>query len=163
MIKKLSLLLPGAIALALTVAPVLPAFSQSTTTPNAPQMHKHRGGMNKLNLTDDQKARLKQIRESSRAQIESVLTDEQKSKLQAMKQQRQAMRQQGQSMRQQGQRGKGVWASLNLTDDQKARIREIRENAKTQRNAVLTSEQRQQLEQMHQQWRQRRQQAQPST
>jgi Spy/CpxP family protein refolding chaperone len=167
MIKQLSLLLPGAIAFTLSIAPVLPAFSQTTPTPTAPQIQNHR---NKLNLTDDQKAKFKQIRESTRAQIEAVLTDDQKAKLQSLKEQRQAMRQQrqaarqqGQSTKQPGQRGKGMWSTLNLTDDQKAKIREIRQASRKQMEAVLTAEQLQQFQQMRQQRQQRHQQTQPNT
>jgi protein CpxP len=166
MIKKLSLLLPGAIAFTLSIAPILPVFSQTTPTPTAPQIQKHR---NKLNLTDDQKAKFKQIRESTRAQIEAVLTDDQKAKLQSLKEQRQAMRQQRQAARQQGQpkqpgqRAKGMWAALNLSDDQKAKIREIRQDSRKQMEAILTAEQLQQFQQMRQHRQQRHQQTQPNT
>ncbi|MGA7933094.1 MAG: hypothetical protein WCA35_06070, partial [Kovacikia sp.] len=162
MIKKLSLLLPGAIVLALSAAPLLPAFSQSTSPAPASQMQKHR---NKLNLNSDQKAKLKQIRESTRSQIEALLTDDQKAKLQSLKEQRQAMRQQRQAARQQGQstnqpkqRGEGMWAALNLNANQKAKIRTIRQDAKKQMEAILTPEQLQQRQQMHQQRQQWRQQ-----
>ncbi|UBF28020.1 hypothetical protein K9N68_09050 [Kovacikia minuta CCNUW1] len=174
MIKKLSLLLPGAIAIVLSAAPLLPVFSQSTPAPEAPQVQKNR---NKLNLTEDQKARMKQVRESTRAQIEAVLTDEQKAQLQTLKeqrrarwQQRQAARQAGQttgqpeqSARQPGQRGKGMWAALNLTEEQKNKIKAIREDSRKQMAAILTPEQLQQMQQMRQQRQQRRQQMQPST
>ncbi len=141
------LLLPGALAIALSyAAPMLPVVAQ-VPTPPAGQDQKR--GVN-LNLTDDQKAQLKQIRESSRSQIDAILTPEQKTQLEAAKQQRQAG--------QQGQKPRGMWAALNLTADQKAQIKAIRQDAKQKMDAVLTAEQRQQLEQARQQKRQNRQQ-----
>lgn len=145
---KRFLLLPGALAIALSyAAPMLPVVAQSPTPSAAGQYQKR--GVN-LNLTADQKAQLKQIRESTRTKIEAILTPEQKAQLAAAKQQRQ----QGQR----GQKARGMWASLNLTADQKAQIKSIRQDAKQQMDAVLTAEQRQQLEQARQQRQQRRQQ-----
>lgn len=148
-VKRL-FLLPGALALALAYAtPMLPVAAQ---TP-APSVGQHpKRGVN-LNLTADQKAQLKQIRESTRSQIEAVLTPEQKAQIAAAKQQRQPG-QPGQRVK----KARGMWASLNLTDDQKAKIRAIRQEAKQQMDKVLTPEQRQQLEQDRQQKQQRRQQ-----
>ncbi|MBW4472364.1 MAG: hypothetical protein KME45_18620 [Stenomitos rutilans HA7619-LM2] len=147
---KRFLLLPGALALALSfVAPMLPVGAQSPS-PSAGQYQKR--GVN-LNLTAEQKAQLKQIRESTRSQIDAVLTPEQKAQIAAAKQQRQAG-QPGQRVK----KARGVWASLNLSADQKAKIQAIRQDAKQQRDAVLTPEQRQQLEQARQQRQQRRQQ-----
>ncbi|PSB31889.1 hypothetical protein [Stenomitos frigidus] len=144
---KRSLLLPGALALALSYAvPMLPVVAQ---TPTVPAERHQKRGVN-LNLTADQKVQLKQIRESTRSQIESILTQEQKDQLAAAKQQRQ----QGQ----QGQKARGLWASLNLTADQKAKIKAIRQDAKQKMAAVFTPEQRQQLEQQRQQRQQNRQQ-----
>ncbi|MEM7580938.1 MAG: P pilus assembly/Cpx signaling pathway, periplasmic inhibitor/zinc-resistance associated protein, partial [Cyanobacteria bacterium P01_A01_bin.80] len=53
---------------------------------------KKRGVFRSLNLTDAQKAELKKIRESKKAQFEAILTDEQKAQLQEMKQNRQNRR-----------------------------------------------------------------------
>jgi len=129
--KKLSLLLPGAIALLLSATPVLVAHAQSTpTAPTGQRMQKQ----NRLNLTDAQKAKLKTIRENTRQQIEGVLTSEQRAKLQAERGQ--------QGMK----RGQG-WKSLNLSDDQKARIKAIRQASRTQMDSVLTLEQRSQIQQ----------------
>jgi len=128
--KKLSLLLPGAIALLLSAAPVLVAHAQSTpTAPTSQRMQKQ----NRLNLTDAQKASLKTIRDSTRQQVEGVLTSEQRAKLQADR---------GQGMK----RGQN-WKSLNLTDDQKARIKVIRQASRAQMDGVLTPEQRSQMQQ----------------
>ncbi len=138
MTKKL-FLLPGAIALILAATPGLPVFAQ--TTPPAPSPQMERWGA-KLNLTEEQKAQLRQIKASTRAQIEAVLTEEQKTQLQ--------------TARQQGQKPGKNFSSLNLTDEQKSKIRAIRQEARRQMNAVLTTEQRQQLQQQREQKRQQR-------
>jgi Spy/CpxP family protein refolding chaperone len=76
---------------------------------------------------------MKQIKDVTKAQIEAVLTPEQRVQWQTAKQNGQKMRQ--------------VFASLNLTDAQKTRIEEIKNQSKEQMKAILTPEQRQQLEQ----------------
>ncbi|WP_421656624.1 Spy/CpxP family protein refolding chaperone [Leptothermofonsia sp. ETS-13] len=138
MTKKL-FLLPGAIALILAATPGLPVFSQAV--PPAPATRMEKWG-EKLNLTEEQKTQLKQIRASTRAQIEAVLTEEQKTQLQTARQQRQKL-------------GKN-FSSLNLTDEQKSKIRAIRQEARKQMNAVLTAEQHQQLQRQREQKRQQR-------
>lgn len=111
----------------------------------------------KLNLTDAQKQQMRQIKEETRAQIQEVLTPEQRAQMETMKQNRQGQNGQGQAR--QGRRG-GVMASLNLTDAQKASIKQIMESQKARMSQVLTAEQRQQMEQMRSQWQQQRQQRQ---
>jgi len=103
---------------------------------------------NPLNLTDEQKTQMRQIREATRTQIESVLNQEQKDKLRAAKEQR--GQQQGQQQAQQRGQGREVWASLNLTADQQAQIKRIREESRQKIQAVLTPEQQQQMQQMRQ-------------
>ncbi len=128
--NKFFLLLPGAIALLISAAPVLTASAQSSA-PTAPRVGQKM--QNRLNLTADQKAKLKTIRDSVRQQIEGVLTSEQRATLQADR---------GQGMK----RGQ-VWKSLNMSDDQKAKIKQIRESARSQMDSVLTPEQRSQMQQ----------------
>lgn len=159
--KKLSLLVPGAIALILSATPILPSRAQSPgpipgTRTEKPGPRQGKWGAD-LNLTEAQKAQMKQIRESTRAQIEAVLTEEQKAQLQSARQQRQANRQQGQTARQPGQKRGGMFANLNLSEEQRTRIRSIREESRRQMDAVLTAEQRQMLQEKRQQMRQRRQ------
>jgi Spy/CpxP family protein refolding chaperone len=73
--------------LALTFAPGIsraqsgsqpPAQDQSQAAPAAPTQHEGRmhGAMQGLNLTDDQKAAMKKIHESTKAQLEAVNKDE---------------------------------------------------------------------------------------
>ncbi|MGG6296877.1 hypothetical protein ACQ4M4_20980 [Leptolyngbya sp. AN02str] len=53
--------------------------------------------------------------------------------------------------------GRNPMEQLNLTDTQRQQLQQIRENTRTQMEAVLTAEQRQQMEQMRQQADARRQ------
>ncbi|MBF2027836.1 MAG: P pilus assembly/Cpx signaling pathway, periplasmic inhibitor/zinc-resistance associated protein [Oscillatoriales cyanobacterium C42_A2020_001] len=137
---KTLLLVPGAIALSLSFLPVTPVVAQVET---APAVQKQRG-MNKLNLTDAQKAQMKQMREQTQAQIEQILTAEQKAQLQSLKQS--------------GGKMRGGWQSLNLSEAQKQQIRQIRENAQQSMQSILTAEQRALLEQQRQGMKERRQQ-----
>lgn len=117
---------------------------------------------NRLNLTDAQKTQMRQIREATRAQIENVLTQEQKDKLRAAREQRRQQREQQQAQQggeRRGQRSQ-VWASLNLTAEQQAQIKRIREESRQRMQAVLTPEQQQQMQQMRQERQNRRQQSQ---
>jgi len=133
--------LPAALALAIGATPVIPSFTNPAVA--GP------GGMGRgmkfeqLNLTDAQKTRLQQIKESSRQQMDAILTTEQKEQLRVAREQRQR-------------------PNVTLTEDQKAKMKAVRESAKSQMEAVLTAEQKQKLQEMQQQWRQRRQQQQPN-
>ena len=130
--------LPGAIALLLAASPMIPSFTQTAVAQSVNQPQRGTR-FERLNLTDAQKAQMRQIRESTRQQIEAILTPEQKAQMATARQQRQR-------------------PNLNLTDEQKARIRTIRQNAQSQIEAMLTPEQKQQLQQLRQERQQRRQQ-----
>lgn len=97
----------------------------------------------KLNLTAEQQTQMRQIWDSSRTQIENVLTEEQRNLWKTAKDQ--------------GQNRRQIWSSLNLTSDQQAQIQRIREESKQKMKALLTPEQQQQLEQMQQNRQNRRQ------
>lgn len=138
---KHALLIPGALTLALLAfAPVLPGVSQTDPAPVQP------GKKNRpqLNLTQDQKTRMSQIRESTRTQMQAVLdqvlTAEQKAKLASAPKRRGGM---------------PDFSSLNLTDTQKQQIRTqmqtIRQAARQEMLKILTPEQQQQFQQKQQQ------------
>jgi protein CpxP len=160
-LKTLSLI-AGTLALTLIATPFAVQAEQNPSSPQPGKEWQKKGQFQKLNLTPEQKAKMKDIGRSTRAQIEAVLTPEQKTKLQAAmaerKAQHQAQRQQGQ-----GERGKkgDIFASLNLTETQKNQIKQIRESSKQQMQAVLTPEQQAQMKQMRENMRSRRQQDKP--
>lgn len=135
--KKVSFFLPGIISLLLATAPVIPLFTNSAV---AASPRAGGGGMKleQLNLTDAQKAQLKQIRESARQQMDAIYTPEQKEQLRTARQQKQR-------------------PNLNLTDDQKAKIKAIHQNAENQIQSILTNEQKQKLQEMRASRRQRQQ------
>ncbi|MEB3338767.1 MAG: Spy/CpxP family protein refolding chaperone [Leptolyngbyaceae bacterium] len=135
-IKALALL-PGVIALSLAFAPVFPSLAQAPSSESSRSWQK-RGKMGaQLNLTDAQKAQMKQIREASRQKMDAVLTPAQKEQLQVAKQNKQK-------------------PNLNLSDEQKASIKAIRQESKRQMEAILTPEQIQKLQASRQQWMQNR-------
>lgn len=146
--RKILSIVAGAIALTVTATPFL-VKAQSTSPAGqpgveSPRKHRGQGPWKNLNLTQDQKDQIKQIRTDTQSKIEAVLTDEQRQKLQDAKAHR-GQRQYGQ--RQQGQhQHRGPFASLNLSDDQKTQIKQIMESSKQDIQAVLTPEQQQQIQ-----------------
>jgi periplasmic protein CpxP/Spy len=103
----------------------------------------------KLNLTDAQKEQMRQIKEETRTQMQSILTPDQQAKLQAAMQNGQG-------------RNRQAWREIkeSLSEEQKAQMRTLMEQQKSRIEALLTDAQKQQLEQMKQEWQQRRQQRQ---
>lgn len=157
---KLMPLLAGAIALGAVATPfVVNAQANPSAQPllaQAQQGRQRQGKWAKLNLTDAQKQQMRQIGEETRTQLQGVLTADQKAKLEAAKQNRQGQNRQGQNR----QNWRQVMQSLNLTDEQKAKMKEIRQQQKSRMEAILTDQQKQQLQQMRQEWTQKRQQRQ---
>jgi Spy/CpxP family protein refolding chaperone len=90
---------------------------------------------NDLNLTSAQQAKMAELRAATRSQIEAVLTPEQRQKFSQLTAQRQATRQ--------GRKG----MMMNLTTDQRARLKAIREANQAQFKAILTPAQQAQLPQ----------------
>ena len=92
--------------------------------------------MEALNLTSEQEEQMKAVWESTRAQIETILTPEQKNQLSEIE-----------ASGEQKYRG---FAQLNLTSEQKAQIREIRQQSRQQVEGILTPDQLEQMQQMRQ-------------
>jgi Spy/CpxP family protein refolding chaperone len=153
---KLMPMLAGVIAVSVAATPlIVKAQANSSTQPVPTQSNqRYQGKWDKLNLSDQQKAQLRQIHDETRTQMEAVFTPQQLEQLKAARQNRQAG---------QARQGKdSIMAALNLTDAQKAKLKEIKDAKKTRMQAVLTPEQQRQLQQMRQQWQQQRQQRQNS-
>jgi Spy/CpxP family protein refolding chaperone len=94
-----------------------------------------------LNLTAEQKTKMQASRAATNRQIEEVLTSEQRQKLVQIKSQRQTNRQ-----------GEVNENRMNLTADQKTKLKAIRADSRTQLKAVLTAEQQAQLSQNSSNW-----------
>ena len=164
-LKTLSLI-AGTLALTLIATPFAVQAQSNTPSPQPGKEMREKGPFKGLNLTTEQKAKMKEIGRNTRAQMEAVLTPEQKTKLQAAMAQRQAeyqaQRQQGQGQRQERREKRGnIFASLNLTQAQKDQMKQIRESSKQQIQAVLTPQQQAQMKQMRENMRSRRQQDKP--
>lgn len=142
-LKNLSLI-AAAFALSLTATPFAVNAQQNPETPTQVKPQRGNGAFERLGLSEEQKTKMKEIRQNTRAQMQAVLTPEQQQQLQAAMQARQG--QPGQP-RGQGERPKKGWASLNLTPEQQTRMREIKESEKSQIQAILTPAQQQQLQQ----------------
>ena len=138
---KLSPLLASALVSLSTVF-ALPAFSQSNQ-PTAPtQRHQMRPPI--LNLTAEQQAQIEQIREDKRSQIDAILTAEQKAQLQQAQENRNPHARENRGMPR-------LFASLNLSDEQRSQIEAVMRSSKEEMDAILTPEQRQQLQEHRQQ------------
>lgn len=145
-----------AIAVSLTLA--LPTLSQTTDAPSSAPMPAQPGPMrrlNFLNLTSEQQAQIEQIHQNQRSQIDAILTEEQRTQLQQDFQNRgprPSEENQGSPRRGEG-RGmrRSPFESLNLTAEQRSQIEAVMRSSREQMDAVLTDEQRQQLQQHQQQ------------
>ena len=150
----------------------------------SPQMMAGRGHA-ALNLTPEQEEQMKQIHSSTRARIESVLTPAQKEQLNAARGEgrvegrgegrgpgrgegrgegrgpgRGEGRVEGRGEgRGPGRGGHNIWEQLNLTAQQLQQIDRIRQESKDMMDAVLTPQQREQLQQMHENRHQNRRQS----
>ncbi len=138
-----------ALALALTMVGKLAADEKS-----CPLAASHHHGMlhdllKGLNLTDDQKAKVKELRKEYepkfKAAADSVLTaDQQKARDDAVK-----------AAKAEGKKGPEVWKAamkaVKLTDEQKAKMKEVmkplHKEAHEKLMAILTTEQKEQLKQ----------------
>ena len=87
-----------------------------------------------LNLTEEQSAQIESIKDDSRAEVQAVLTEEQRAALGDVE----------------GRERWQAWRSLDLTDDQQEQIRAIKESSREEVQAVLTDEQRAQFQEMRQ-------------
>lgn len=86
-----------------------------------------------VELTDEQKDKLLQIRDDTRSQIENLLTDEQKDQFKVA--------------RQNGERMRSAITSVNLSQEQKTELRNILKSSRDRVKAVLTPEQWEQVQQ----------------
>ncbi|MFB2896241.1 hypothetical protein ACE1CI_25300 [Aerosakkonemataceae cyanobacterium BLCC-F50] len=159
-IQRLSLLV-GTIALSVSIASALPAYSQSAN-PNTPPAGMRMRPPNFLNLTAEQETKMEQIRQNTRSRIDAILTAEQKAQLQRDRENRKPPAGAGNQMPPPppGENGGNLpapFASLNLTTEQRTQIEAVMRSSREQMDAVLTPEQRQQLQQFRQQQQQRRQ------
>jgi len=144
---KLMPMLSGAITLTVAAAPlaVKAQFSPSQPTPGQQgqnsqpsqptpgQQGQNRPGATGIQLTQQQRQKLVQIRRDTSAQIQKILRPEQQNKFKAALQA--------------GQDRKSAFAAMNLSSEQQAQLRKITQAANSQVESILTPEQRQQIQQ----------------
>jgi len=128
---KTLLLLSGTSLLLLSTSAVFPSFN--TTALAETKYYSTKFAQSKeyeqLNLTNAQKAKIKEIRESSRQQMKAIFTPEQQEQLRTAKKEHKR-------------------PNLNLTEEQQTQLRAIRKSTRSQIQAVLTPEQQQKLHQL---------------
>lgn len=139
---KLMQLIAGALALTVAAAPLSVKAQPNQSSQAAPGQAQNRSQFGGLELTEQQKNQFAQIRRDTRAQIEKVLTQEQ--------------RKQFQSAIQSGKGRQTPFAAMNLSSEQQTQIQTIMQSAKSRAEAILTPQQRQQIQQYIQQRRQQR-------
>ena len=126
-------------------------LAQATTQPANQQRI---GRQNQLNLTSEQKDQMRQLHQETRQKIEAVLSSAQLAQYKtAMQSRRGGMRDNaGQtnstSAQGNGNRRQNIFTSLNLSQDQQAKIREIMQSSRTRMSSILTDAQRTQMQQM---------------
>ncbi|MGB5963464.1 MAG: hypothetical protein WBG73_22700 [Coleofasciculaceae cyanobacterium] len=111
-------------------------------TPTQGQRQGRKDRFAALNLSQAQKDQMAAIRKDSKAQMEGIITEEQRAKYQA------AIAS--------GQDRRAAKAAMNITADQKAQMEALKTATKAKMKAVLTDAQRTQLEQMSSARRQQR-------
>jgi periplasmic protein CpxP/Spy len=151
---KALLLSASAIALTLTATSfAVNAQNGVGVTPTQKEMRhkegKRDGKFEKLGLTESQRNQIAEIRKQGRSEIiNNVLTQDQRTQL-------------GNSTPD-GKRGRG-FRDLNLTEDQKNKIKLIMDSKKQQIDGILTTEQKQKLEEMKQSRRNNRRPSAPNS
>jgi periplasmic protein CpxP/Spy len=152
-------LMAGVIALSVSIGSATPAFSQATNPTPPSEAGRHMRRHNFLNLTAEQQAQMEQIHQNTRSQIDAILTEEQRAQLQSERENRTPRTGEFRRMPPDGngQMLPPPFASLNLTEEQRSQIEAVMRSSREQMDAVLTEEQRQQLEQHRQEHQQRRQ------
>lgn len=158
--RQIFALIAGA---ALLAAPLMTNIAVADDMPSGGRGGRMERMAQKLNLSDSQKTQLKELRKATKAKIKAVLTPEQQAKLEAAKaerkQQWQEYRKNGGTRPQGRRKGKRMlFKQLNITEEQRAEMKRIRQEAKAARDNILTADQKAQLEQLKQQRRAQRQQ-----
>ncbi len=161
---KLIPLVTGAVLLAAVATPfALKAVqaapgklvAQETTQPAAQPggQQQRMGRQNSLNLTQEQKDQMRQLHQDTRQKIEAVLSSDQMTQYKAALESRRGGMQNGRvemnsSAQRNGSGRQNIFASLNLSQDQQTKIRDIMQASKTRMNSILSDTQRAQMQQM---------------
>ena len=137
---KLKLLpaLAGALAFAVIAAPLAVKAQLRQSNQPAPQVPNQPKPLG-VELTQQQKTQMNEIRRDTRARIEKLLTPQQQEQFKTALQSRQG--------------GQAAFAAMKLSPEQQNQLQGILQSAQARAEAILTPEQRQQLQQNFQQQR----------
>lgn len=136
---KLVPALAGALALTVVAAPLaVQAEPKQSNQPAQPQVQTPTKPVG-VELTQQQKSQMNEIRRDTRARIEKLLTPQQQEQFKAALQSRQG--------------GQAAFAAMKLSPEQQTQLQGILQSAQSRAEAILTPEQRQQLQQNFQQQR----------
>lgn len=127
--------------LALTVA-AAPLAVKADNQPNQSLQAQNKPQFAGVELTQQQKDQMEQIRRDTRVQIEQLLTPQQREQFKTAMQNRQG--------------GRAAFAAMNLSPEQQTKMRTILQSSKSRAEAVLTAQQRQQIQKYIQERRQQR-------
>ncbi|MDY7009805.1 MAG: hypothetical protein SVV80_03540 [Planctomycetota bacterium] len=120
--------------------------------------------LGQLDLSDEQKEKIRKIHENYRDKMKNAKPEERRELMEKMREEMNSVLTDEQKAKAGDLRNRMFqrpedWAGLNLTDEQKARIKEIRENCRKQIDSVLTDEQKAKIkerrEERMKQWRNR--------
>ncbi len=123
---KLALLLAGAMTLIITSVPMVADAQANSLTQTFPAL----AG---INLTSQQQNQINQLRQSTRSQVESILTPPQRDQLKTAIDQGNTLR--------------DAIAEISLSLGQKRQLRDVFQSVQQQMATILTPEQQQQLRQ----------------
>ena len=133
--------LAGVLALTVAAAPLAVKADNQSNQPSSGQAQ-NKPRFAGVELTQQQKDQMEQIRRDTRAQIEQILTPQQREQFKTAMQNRQG--------------GRAAFAAMNLSPEQQTQMRTIMQSSKSRAEAVLTVEQRQQIQKYRQERRQQR-------
>lgn len=130
--------LAGALALTVAAAP-LAVKAEPKQSNSAPEQVQNQPKPVGVELTQQQKSQMNEIRRDTRARIEKLLTPQQREQFKAAVQSRQG--------------GQTAFAAMKLSPEQQNQLQGILQSAQSRAEAILTPEQRQQLQRNFQQQR----------
>lgn len=151
---KLITVLTGVITIASSATPL--AINAETAIPTPlllaqATMQAQQGQFTNLNLSQEQIQQIWQIHAETGQKIEALLTPKQREQYTAALQNRRNQIRNGNetinSISPSQGRQQNILAILNLSKEQKSKIRQIVQSSRTRMNTILTNEQRKQLEQ----------------
>ncbi|MDJ0677640.1 MAG: P pilus assembly/Cpx signaling pathway, periplasmic inhibitor/zinc-resistance associated protein [Calothrix sp. MO_167.B42] len=131
-------LIAGTIALTLVITPLTVKAETNISSPQIVAQIPQLPFLERLGLTESQKAQFAEIRQNTRAEIKNILTPQQQEQFQTITANM--------------DRRMEAFRALNLSDEQKNQVWNILQSTKSQAREILTPEQRQKAQTLRQKW-----------